>query len=90
MTTNSHAANPGAARRTIAALVALIGTIVWTHALVGLFRAILGIPVEEIAPAAVGLTLAAVAVAGGGLEQQLPEDISDDLEAEAWAVHMCA
>ncbi|UCF66269.1 MAG: hypothetical protein JSV80_10760, partial [Acidobacteriota bacterium] len=51
---------PGAPRRSLAALIAVIGTIVWTHALAGMLRALAGISAEEVAPAAVSLTLAAV------------------------------
>ncbi len=57
----------GTGRRLAAGLVSILGTVVWTHALAGLFRSILGIPVEEVAPVAVWLTAAAVATAAAGI-----------------------
>jgi len=59
--------SPGTGRRLAAGLVSILGTIVWTQALAGLFRSILGIPVEAVAPAAFWLTLAAVAAAAAGI-----------------------
>lgn len=59
--------SPGTGCRLAAGLVSILATIVWTHALAGLFRSILGIPVEAVAPAAVWLTLAAVAAAAAGI-----------------------
>lgn len=66
MTRNHRLRRPGTARRILGTLVALIGTIVWTHALAGMFRAAAGIAVEQFAPAAFGLTLAAVVAALAG------------------------
>ena len=59
--------SPGTGRRLAAGLVSILGTVVWTHALVGLFRSIIGIPVQAIAPAAVWLTFAAVVAAAAGV-----------------------
>jgi len=58
---------PGIGRRLAAGLVSILGTVVWTHALAGLFRSAVGIPVEAVAPAAVWLTLAAVVTAAAGV-----------------------
>ena len=54
---------PGIGRRLAAGLLSILGTVVWTHALAGLFRSAVGIPVEALAPAAVWLTLGAVVTA---------------------------
>jgi hypothetical protein len=56
----------GIGRRLAAGLVSILGTVVWTHALAGLFRSAVGIPVEAVAPAAVWLTLTAVVTAAAG------------------------
>jgi hypothetical protein len=64
--------SPGTGRRLAAGLVSILGTIVWTHALAGLFRSILGIPVEAVAPAAVWLTLAGVVAAVTGIVSRRP------------------
>jgi len=57
---------PGTARSALATLAALVGTLVWTHALAGLLRAAADLPVATFAPASTGLSLAAVAVALAG------------------------
>jgi|GEM_PF-397875 len=48
------------ARRALGALVALVGATVWTHTLAGPLRVAAGLSAEELAPAALGLTLAAI------------------------------
>jgi len=55
MTAVDNPRRPGAARRAVAALAAVTGTIVWTHALAGVFGA--------IPSSAIALTLAAVVAA---------------------------
>ncbi len=66
MTISAHQ-RPGTGRRLAAGLVSILGTVVWTHALAGLFRSALGIPAEAVAPAAVWLTWAAVLTALAGV-----------------------
>ena len=57
---------PAIPRRTLSASLAIVGTIVWTHALAAGLRAALGSSVSELAPASLGLTLGAVATALAG------------------------
>ena len=61
MSESIHPSRPGAARRLLAAPVALVGTIVWTHALAGVLRSPAGVSAEALALASLGLTLSAVA-----------------------------
>jgi len=52
-----------AAKRVPATVFAVLGSIVWTHALAGVVRATADLPVADLAPASSGLTLAAIATA---------------------------
>ena len=51
----------GSTRHALAALVALAAAVTWTHALAGGLRALAGVAVDELAPAGLALTFAAVA-----------------------------
>jgi len=60
---------PGRTRRALAAILAVAAAVIWTHALAGALRALAGVPFDALAPASLGLTLAAAAAAlvGGAL-----------------------
>lgn len=64
--TDPHLQPPRAARRAVAAVFALVGTLVWTHALAGVARAMAGIPAVELASASLALSVAAVLTALAG------------------------
>lgn len=63
----------GTGRRSAATgLLSILGSVVWTHALAGLVRSMLGIPAKSLAPAAGLLTLAAVGTVVAGLVSRRP------------------
>ena len=67
MSEPTHRVSAGAGRRAVSAIVALIATIAWSHALAAVLRAAAGLSLESFAPSSASLTIAAAAIALAGV-----------------------